>query len=227
MAEHQPTSEHSADLMQLQALRQQGAIGDSAFAQLKAKLLSGNAQDVKGAQQDLHKLQQPTGHSPTPPKKGSGWLLKTFMVAIVAVIVTIVYLVMSLPKANEEEHITTQSPDEQVEILLPKGAQDVVPTFTPGESINEAFKAKQAAQDGLLAKDGEAQVATSEPQNTSPAALMQPSQNGKNGGNAQKATNAAKEADPINQLVQQKQQEARNKPAQKKAVTSENIDNLF
>ncbi len=66
MAEHQTTSESSADLMQLQALRQQGIIGASAFAQLKAKLLSGNAQDVKGAQQDIHNLQQPA-----PRKKGS------------------------------------------------------------------------------------------------------------------------------------------------------------
>ncbi|MBP6116930.1 MAG: hypothetical protein KBC57_09515 [Neisseriaceae bacterium] len=224
MAEHQTTSESSADLMQLQALRQQGIIGASAFAQLKAKLLSGNAQDVKGAQQDIHNLQQPA-----PRKKGSGWLFKSFMVAIIAVIVTIVYLVMNLPKGHDDELNARHAQDEQVEILLPKGAQDVVPTFTPGQSINEAFKARQAAQDGLLARDDDGnddtQVATSAPSSPAPA-LMQPNPNNASGNNVQKAANPSKEPDPINQLLK-KQQEAQAKPTQKKAPTSENIDNLF
>lgn len=223
MAEHQTISESSADLMQLKALRQQGAIGESLFAQLKDKLLSGNAQDIRSAQQDIHNLQTPTGNTPTPRKKGMGWLFKLFIVAIVAVVVTIIYLLMNLPNAHDhDEQPVHQNQDEQVEILLPKGAQDVVPTFTPGQSINEAFKARQAAKDGLLEEDG-SQVVTTAPTLSAPPS----SSNKATGGTTQKAANVAKASDAEKPSSQPKQQEAKNKPAQKKPVTSENIDNLF
>lgn len=225
MSENQTTSEHSTTLMQLQALRQQGAIGEQMFAQLKAKLLSGNAQDQQGAQKDIQNLQAaPAGQTP-PAKKSMGWLFKLFIVAIMAVIITIIYLVVSMPNAPEDERNTArQNMDEQVEIMLPKGAQDVVPTFTPGESINEAFKARQAAQDGLLAKDGDQQVATTATPAAPTAALVSPRNNEHDGGgSAQKAANKPKERDQIKDLLQHKQKEA----AKKKAASSENIDNLF
>ncbi|MBP6562803.1 MAG: hypothetical protein KA214_04925 [Neisseriaceae bacterium] len=219
MSEHQTTTEHSVYLMQLQALRQQGAIGEHRFAQLKTKLLSGNALDVQGAQKDIQTLQSPA-HAAAPVKKRMGWLFKLFLLAVAAVVITIVYLLIQMPREEAAADLSAQQgSDDQVEILLPHGAKDVVPTFTPGESINDAFKAKQAAQDGLLTPgDGGQQVATT----PTPAPLM-PQQDA---GTAQKATNTPKERDPINELVKKKQKEAQAKPATKKAA-AENIDNLF
>lgn len=227
MAEHQTTSEHSVYLAQLQALRQQGVIDEPTFVQLRNKLHSGNAQDHQAAQSAIQSLQASSKDAHKPTKKGMGWLFKSFIVAIAAVIITIVYLVLNLP-SHDDGHSTELSGDEQVEILLPKGAQDVVPTFIPGESMNEAFKAKQAAQDGLLAKDGnqpdDQQVATgSAAREASGLTANTPRDNS---GSTQKAANPAKERDPINELLKQKQKEASTKPVQKKA-TAENIDNLF
>lgn len=218
MAEHQSTTEHSVSLSQLQALRHQGAIGEKTFAQLKAKLLSGNAQDVQGAQKDIQTLQAPPDNTNPPAKKKISWLFKLFALAVLAVVVTIIYLVVQMPKHDAEASMAAPSgTEENVEILLPKGAQDVVPTFTPGESINEAFKAKQAAQDGLLSNDRDDQVATSP--------TPQPQQT--DAGSTQKTTSATKEHHPISEPLKNKPKDTQTKPAPKKAVAAENIDNLF